>query len=168
MTRHQRILIYGYGNPGRQDDGLGAAFIAKMEDWLRQNPVPGINLDCNYQLNIEDAEHIAHKDLVVFVDASQEDIEDYTFTAINPNDARVEFTMHAVSPAFVVDLCRKMFHRAPDAYLLHIKGYEWDFAEQLSDAATRNLEAAFDFLTEIIQNKKSFDNAIITKQDVTH
>jgi hydrogenase maturation protease len=165
MTRHQRILIYGYGNPGRQDDGLGAAFISKMEEWLKHNPVPGINLDCNYQLNIEDAEHIAHKDLVIFVDASQEEIESFSFSAINPSDARVEFTMHAVSPAFVVDLCRKMFHRAPEAYLLHIKGYEWDFSEVLSELATRNLEAAFNFITGIIKNKQSFDSALLLKQD---
>jgi hydrogenase maturation protease len=167
MTRHQRILIYGYGNPGRQDDGLGAAFISKMEEWLKQNPTPGINLDCNYQLNIEDAEYIAHKDLVVFVDASQEEIESFTFTAIDASDARVEFTMHAVSPAFVVDLCRKMFHRAPEAYLLHIKGYEWDFAEVLSEQAIQNLNAAFDFITGIIKHKQSFESALIKIQDLT-
>jgi hydrogenase maturation protease len=150
MTKYKRILIYGYGNPGRQDDGLGAAFIKKMEAWISANPFTGINLDCNYQLNIEDAEVISGMDLVVFVDASQEEIEDFSFTRVDASSARVEFSMHAVSPAFVVDLCKKMFHDTPVTYLLHIKGVEWDFKEELSKTAEENLEKAFAFLTSEI------------------
>jgi hydrogenase maturation protease len=150
MTKFKRVLIYGYGNPGRQDDGLGAAFIQKMEEWISTNPSTGINLDCNYQLNIEDAEVISGMDLVVFVDASQEEIEDFSFTRVDASSARVEFSMHAVSPAFVVDLCKKMFHDAPDTYLLHIKGSQWDFKEELSKTAVENLEKAFTFLTNKI------------------
>jgi hydrogenase maturation protease len=165
MTRNKRILIYGYGNPGRQDDGLGAAFIEKLEAWLKIHPVAGLNLDCNYQLNIEDAELIAHKDLVIFVDASQEDIQHYCFTQVDPSDARVEFTMHAVSPAFVVDLCRKMYHHAPDTYLLHIKGYEWDFVEQLSDKAKLNLEHAFNFFIKKLTEMISIEDAVFQRTD---
>jgi len=150
MTKFKRVLIYGYGNPGRQDDGLGAAFIQKMEEWISANPSTGINLDCNYQLNIEDAEVISGMDLVVFVDASQEEIEDFSFTRVDASSARVEFSMHAVSPAFVVDLCKKMFHDAPVTYLLHIKGSQWDFKEELSETAVVNLEKAFTFLTNKI------------------
>ena len=29
------ILIYGCGNPGRQDDGLGPALVAELEAWAR-------------------------------------------------------------------------------------------------------------------------------------
>ena len=150
MTSAKKILIYGYGNPGRQDDGLGAAFIRKMEDWIADNQENNIQLDCNYQLNIEDAELISGKDMVVFVDATIEEIDDFSYTWINPDPARVEFSMHAVSPAFVVDLCRKMFGKAPDSYLLHIKGYEWDFKEELTTEASLNLEKAFTFLSQRI------------------
>ncbi len=165
MTRHKRILIYGYGNPGRQDDGLGAAFIEKLEAWLKIHPVAGVNLDCNYQLNIEDAELIAHKDLVIFVDASQEDIKHFSFTQVDPSDARVEFTMHAVSPAFVVDLCKKMYHRAPETYLLHIKGHEWDFVEKLSDKAQHNLELAFSFFIKRLAEMISIEDAVSQRTD---
>ncbi len=141
-------LVYGYGNPGRQDDGLGAAFIQKMERWIQQEERNEFVTDCNYQLNIEDAELISTVDRVIFVDASIEPIETFAFTSIDPDPARVEFSMHAVSPAFVVDLCRKMFGKAPEAWLLHIKGYEWDFKEELSLTASENLNEAFTFLTQ--------------------
>ncbi len=148
MEQKPQILIFGYGNPGRQDDGLGAAFIARMEEWLKVHPNEHIHLDTNYQLNIEDAEQISTYDKVLFVDASLEPIEGFNITKVLPSEAKVEFTMHAVSPAFVLDLCQKIFHRTPETYLLHIKGYEWEFIEQLTDEARANLDAAFAYVSE--------------------
>jgi hydrogenase maturation protease len=31
MTARRRVLVLGYGNPGRQDDGLGPAAVAEIE-----------------------------------------------------------------------------------------------------------------------------------------
>ena len=147
------VLIFGYGNPGRQDDGLGAAFIEKMELWLKEMKWSDIELDTNYQLNIEDAEQIAGYDVVYFVDATIEPIEQYSLTKVEPSDAKVEFTMHAVSPAFVLDLCRKLFGKAPETWLLHLKGYEWEFEEKLSTKASQNLEAALLFFQHHLLQK---------------
>lgn len=155
MVQKPQILIFGYGNPGRQDDGLGAAFIARMEEWLKVHPNENIHLDTNYQLNIEDAEQISAYDTVLFVDASLEPIDGFSITQVLPSEAKVEFTMHAVSPAFVLDLCQKIFQRTPETYLLHIKGYEWEFSEQLSDEARANLDAAFDYIAgKLMQSQK--------------
>jgi hydrogenase maturation protease len=146
MAVQNKILIYGYGNPGRQDDGLGAAFIQHMEQWLAQNPDADVSLDCNYQLNIEDAEIISTFDTVLFVDASQEDIENFEISMVDPSASRIEFSMHAVSVSFVLDLCRKIFDKAPVAFLLHIKGYKWNFNEKLTSKAQQNLALAFKFV----------------------
>lgn len=146
MTTQKKFLIYGYGNPGREDDGLGAAFIQHMEEWLAENRDASVSLDCNYQLNIEDAEKISAFDTVLFVDASQEDIEHFEITKVDPSASRIEFSMHAVSVSFVVDLCQKMFGRAPVAYLLHIKGYDWTFNEKLTSKAQQNLALALTFV----------------------
>ena len=37
MDKDLRILFYGYGNPGRQDDALGIHFIDQMEIWIKEN-----------------------------------------------------------------------------------------------------------------------------------
>ncbi len=146
MSTQKKLLLYGYGNPGREDDGLGAAFIHHLEEWLAANPDPSVSLDCNYQLNIEDAEKISNFDTVLFVDASQEDIDNFQITKVDPSASRIEFSMHAVSVSFVVDLCQKMFGRAPVAYLLHIKGYDWNFNEKLTSKAQQNLALALKFV----------------------
>lgn len=150
MIHGAKTLVYGYGNPGRQDDGLGAACIKKLEDWLVLHPSDDLKTDTNYQLNIEDAATISEVQKVVFVDASIEDIDNFSFTTVLASDAKVEFSMHAVSPAFVVDLCQKIYGKVPEAFLLHIKGYEWDFKEGLTFEATRNLDEAFVFLQKFL------------------
>ena len=54
-SREKRILVLGYGNPGRQDDGLGPAVAAGIDSlgW------PGVSTLDAYQLNIEDAIDVA-------------------------------------------------------------------------------------------------------------
>ncbi len=157
MSVKDKILVYAYGNPGRQDDGLGAALIKRLDQYLEASPANNIVTDTNYQLNIEDAATVAEASMVIFADASIEDIEAYSFTEVKPNDARVEFSMHAVSPAFVIDLCRKIYGAAPPAYLLHIKGYEWDFREELTDAALANLDKAFAFLINFLRKQNHIE-----------
>jgi hydrogenase maturation protease len=163
MIDPKKILIYGYGNPGRQDDGLGYAFVKLLEESLAAKPIPGLSLDCNYQLNIEDANLIADYDAVIFVDASQEDIEDYLITEVKPSESRIEFSMHAVSVGFVLDLCIKMFGKSPRVFLLHIKGYEWNFNEELTLQAKQNLKLAFNFVSSHLPNLSAFDE-IVRKQ----
>ena len=72
-----KILIYGYGNPGRQDDGLGNAFTNRIQEWVAIEGLHDFHFDSNYQLNIEDAEAISNMDLVIFADASEEEIVKY-------------------------------------------------------------------------------------------
>jgi len=142
-----KILLYGYGNPGRQDDGLGNAFINDIEEWVKKQGLEGFSFDSNYQLNIEDALEISNYDLVIFVDASVEEIEDFCISKVDAS-TKVTFTTHAASPGYVVGLCKKMYNKAPVTLLLHIKGYEWKLDEGLTEKAKQNLEKAIIYFKE--------------------
>jgi hydrogenase maturation protease len=146
-----QILIYGYGNPGREDDGLGIELVKRLEEWSVDSGISGLEFDSNYQLNIEDAEAIATKDLVVFVDASTEEIEDFILTEVN-GESEVSFTTHAASPGYIVKLCSDLFGKCPEVFLLHIKGYQWEFREGMSEKAEINLQKAFDFMKDYLLN----------------
>ncbi|MFW5770323.1 MAG: Ni/Fe hydrogenase, partial [Spirochaetota bacterium] len=79
-------MIYGYGNPGRQDDGVGNAVVDELEGFIRERYIPGVSFDSNYQLNIEDATVIYGKDLVIFVDATTEvEVEHFKVTRVQPD-----------------------------------------------------------------------------------
>lgn len=156
MTEGKKTLIYGYGNPGRQDDGLGNEFVEIIDRWIVLEGVEGVYTDSNYQLNIEDSDTISSADIVVFVDATIEEIDDFYINKVEPSEAKVEFSMHAVSPAFVVNLCNEIYGKYPECYLIHIKGYEWDFAEGLTDKAKENLNKAIDFVKGRILEGRNF------------
>ena len=53
-----RTLVLGFGNPGRLDDGLGPAVV----EALRAYELPGVTMDADYQLRVEDAAEIAGYD----------------------------------------------------------------------------------------------------------
>ena len=148
----KKVLVYGYGNLGRKDDGLGVMCAEAIEKWAEEEKLDWLDVDTNYQLNIEDADTISGYDEVYFVDASLEEIDNVEITEVDPSDAKIEFSMHAVSPSYVLHLCQKIFNKAPKTYLIHIKGYEWDFVEGLTPKAQENLEQAINWLQE--QNKK--------------
>ena len=146
----QKVLIYGYGNIGRKDDGLGILAANTIEAWAKAKGLVWLDVETNYQLNIEDAEIISNYDVVYFVDASLEAIEDVSITQVLPDSNKIEFSMHAISPAYVLKLCRDMFGKSPKTYLMHIKGYEWDFVEGLSEQAKRTLVSCVEGLKEEI------------------
>jgi hydrogenase maturation protease len=154
LTVSPKILIYGYGNPGRQDDGLGISVVERIEKWIRKHKLDFVKTDCNYQLNIEDAAEIADKELVIFIDASKEDINDFLITAVEPSN-KIQFTSHSISPSYLLNLCNVIYNKSPDVYLLHIKGYKWEFLETMTDEARRNLDKSYNFLKKFIMNSIS-------------
>lgn len=148
---HQKpsILVYGYGNPGRQDDGAGVLLAEELDKWIAERKLTDVHTDTNYQLNLEDAATVSRYDLVIFADASQGELDDFRMDRLT-GSGQVEFTMHAVSPAFILHLSKEVFNREPEAYLLHIKGYEWEFMAGMTEKAKINLRNALHFVEDFI------------------
>ena len=161
-SNNKKILFYGYGNPGRQDDALGIRFIEQMETWVEENGYNNIFFDSNYQLNIEDADTISGYDIVFFVDASMEQLEGFDISEVEFSNAQVEFTMHAISPGVVLSLCKQIYNKVPQTYLIHIKGFEWEleFDKGLTPKAEENLQEVLKFMQEkvpeIMENSTDF------------
>lgn len=156
MREFFQILVYGYGNPGRRDDGLGPELVNILEEWAKKENIAGIAFDSNYQLNIEDAEIISRYDIVIFADASMEEIGDFRLTRLT-GESGVTYTTHAASPGYIVRLCDELFNRRPKAFLLHIKGFEWEFRDGLSVKARENLNAAANFVRQGLVRPALFD-----------
>jgi len=140
------VLVLGYGNPGRQDDGLGPCIAETVAGW----ELPGVRADTDFQLNIEYAADIAEVDAVIFADAARTGAEPYLFERVHPA-REIAFTTHALDPASLVALCRDVYHREPAAFLLGVRGHEFEFQEGLAPAAKTNLDKALRFLKELLQ-----------------
>jgi hydrogenase maturation protease len=144
-------LIYGIGNVGRQDDGLGWAFI----DWLEAEALcPKAEIQRHYQLHLEDADLISHKKRVLFVDATKDaSVTSYALERAEPK-MDFSFTSHAISIPAIMATCQRCFERLPDVYVLAIRGYEWELKMGLTQEATHNLNDATAYLA-MRQNVKT-------------
>lgn len=139
-----RLLFLCYGNPGRLDDGLGAAFAEAFE------APEGVDVEADYQLAIEDAEALSRYRQVVFVDAAASGAEPFGFDRVDTGGAMLSFSSHSVSPAALLALAHRLFGAETQGYTLAIRGYEFDdFGERLSAGARRNLRAALDFAARL-------------------
>ncbi len=165
MSKNKKILIYGYGNPGRQDDGLGSALIDIAREWVKKENLRLVTLDDNFQLQVDDVTLMIDKDLVIFVDASREEkILDYHLSPVLA-DTQANYSMHAISPGFLLALYHKLYDDYPPVHLLQIRGYEWEMSETITPAACHNLEKAWTELRNIIRNPDLLtDDQIIFKQ----
>ena len=139
-------LIYGIGNIGRQDDGLGWAFV----DWLQAEGLCSrAEMQRNYQLLIEDAELISNKERVLFVDATR-DVSVASFTlerAVPKMD--FSFTSHAVSIPAIMATCQQCFDRLPLVHVLAIRGFEFELEIGLTRVAQQNLDDATAYLSSL-------------------
>lgn len=136
-----RGLILAAGNPARQDDGLGPAAAAALED------LHGVVVDCGYQFNVEDAGAVATSSWVVFVDAFVGEGDDpWRLEPVTAAES-TGYTSHAVDPAQVVALADEIYGVDIPAYTLGIRGYSFEmFEEGLTRRAQKNLDEAVEFL----------------------
>ena len=136
---HQDCLIYGIGNIGREDDGLGWAFI----DWLENSGAcKNAELTRHYQLQLEDADLISKKRRVLFVDATKaESVDDICLEHVKPR-MDTSFTSHSVSVPTILATCQTCFNTLPEVQLLTIKGYAWELKTGLTASAEHNLGEA--------------------------
>ncbi len=136
-------LVYGIGNLGRQDDGLGWAFVDEVEE---QGLCARAQLVRGYQLQLEDADLLARVRRVLFVDSTKDTAVD-SFELQRP-EPRLDFsfTSHALSVPSVLATCQQCFDYVPDCLVLAIRGYEWELSVGLTPAAQGNLAAATAFL----------------------
>jgi hypothetical protein len=62
----------------------------------------------------------------------------------------IEFTSHVVRPEAILAIASQCYGASPQAFVLAIRGYEFEFVEALTPGATENLHAALAMLTERI------------------
>lgn len=147
-TPASNVLVIGYGNPGRLDDGLGPAFAEEVEALQ----LPNVKVESDYQLILEDAALLAEVDIVLFADASVNATAPFDCRKVKPADA-VSFTSHSVSPGQVLHLAQALFKVATEAYVLGIRGYEFnEYMERMSDRAKANLGEAVQFFRDAAEN----------------
>ena len=131
------LLIIGYGNTLRQDDGVGPRVAERIEALH----LPGVRTLICDQLSPEHAEAIAHARVTVFVDAVVGAPRHVRLKPVKPG-ATTQLMTHAAEPGTMLALARDVYGRSPQAWLLPIPALRMGFGQNISVTARRGIEDA--------------------------
>ncbi len=142
-----RLVVFACGNVSRGDDGLGPLLLARVEalrlDWLTAVE--------DYQLNIEHALDLDGADLALFIDAGVGTPAPYSFSEAAA-DCALSHSTHALEPPAVLATFARITGRAPPpAFVLTIRGTQFELGAALSSEASVHLERAWRFTGELLE-----------------
>jgi hydrogenase maturation protease len=166
MMTMQKILILGYGNVDRQDDGIAWHVLCALAARL-ERPVPeiagegfeatGQNPELVFipQLVPEMSETLAEYDLVCFIDAHTGNIAaDLAFEEIQGSYKSAPFTHH-MTPQTCLSLAGTLFGNQPRGFLTTVRGYEFQFTPTLSTRSAALADQAAGLIMDWLASRAS-------------
>jgi len=142
-----RLVVFGWGNDARGDDGLGPLLLARVA-YARWPDVTTIE---DFQLQIEHALDLDGADLALFLDASVAAPHPFTFREIEMRRDASHAT-HALTPEALLEVSARALGRAPPpSFMLAVRGERFELGEPLSAQAAARLEAAWAFLQGLMR-----------------
>jgi hydrogenase maturation protease len=153
-----RTLIVGYGNPDRQDDGAAWHALYRLADRLERPLPPGPeegfipedeepDLWFVLQLTPEMAETFAQYERILFIDAHTGQVPHDLLLQPVAQVATASSLTHHLSPAACMALVKAIYFRSPQAALLTIRGYSFQFSREM----TRETDALVTQAVEMVQ-----------------
>jgi len=140
---HIPILIFAIGNESRGDDALAPLLVRSLEGRAETAGLAErVELIEDYQLQVEHVTDLIGRNAVLFVDADVSCAEPFHFSAIIA-EKDSSYTSHVMTPFALLHTYRQVYGiDAPPAFLLRIRGYDFELGNPPSELAAANLEAA--------------------------
>ncbi len=135
------LLVIGYGNDLRRDDGAGRV----VADSIEEKALPGVTVLSVSQLTPELALEIAGKERVVFVDASV-DAAALRTEAVGPGEAAGGVMTHHGDPASLLSLVATVGPVPGEAIVVSIPATDLALGFDLSPATARAVAEAIDLI----------------------
>ena len=164
------ILLIGYGNPDREDDGvawhilravavkLGLPAPDSYEDEFPTNEL--IDFAFNLQLTPELAEDVSAYQYVCFIDAHTGNIpEPVRLIDVESEFQRSPFTHH-LTPQSLLSICETVYSKTPNAALLSVRGYRFLFTRELSEETEELVPQAVELTMNWLNEKNIVEPAI--------
>ena len=159
----KKLLILGYGNPDREDDGVAwhilRALVIKLglvppESYEDEFPESAqVDFDFQLQLTPEMAEDIAPYPYVCFIDAHTGNIrEPVRLIDVESEFQNSPFTHH-LTPQSLISMCETIYGKRPDAALLSILGHRFLFTRELSQDTAQLVPQAVELIWDWMSDR---------------
>jgi len=152
-----RILIIGYGNPLRGDDGIGwhAANVLRKE--LTSETIRVLSVQ---QLAPELAEEVSAADYTIFIDADSGPLpKQITITNLKPDPLLQKPFHHHMTPELLLSYAESIYGRVSQGILFSVTGNSFEFNEQLSKPFQVTLKQLLDRIRSLIHTLNSESSA---------
>ena len=131
-----RVLIIGYGNPLRCDDGLAWRAI----ETLSQSGLPSdVELLTRHQLTPELAFLASQAETVLFLDSGVSTQESGIRCEPVAPATQVTIFSHEFPPATILALAKELYGKAPQAFMVSLRGECFHHGETLSPGVLEGL-----------------------------
>jgi hydrogenase maturation protease len=143
-----RILILGYGNPLRSDDGLGWQVAVEL---FRANRSPEVEILPCHQLTPDLAPAVSRVETVIFIDCAQGGNPGEMCCQEVRSDFGVTTLTHHLTPAALLAMSSELFGACPRACLLSIQGESYEHGDSFSAPVANRLDDLRAKLRELIR-----------------
>jgi hydrogenase maturation protease len=156
-----KVLILGYGNIDRQDDGVAWHILVEVMKRLGVTPpnleedeMPVTSGDYEFQFHLqltpELADELGSFDKAVFIDAHTGAVpEEIHEEVVTPHYQSSPFTHH-MTTSTLLSLCKVIHKKYPLTLLVSVRGYEFLFTRSLSQRTQNLVEEAASRIIEWI------------------
>lgn len=144
-SNNPALTVLAWGNISRGDDGAGPLLAEKIQEL---DPA-GLVLQEDLQLNIEHVMDLHSQTPVLFIDASCKPSHGFYLEKISA-EPDSSISTHSVSPVALLHLFEKTNgDTAPEAFMLHISGKEFELGMSVSPHTQSALDLAWRFLQDL-------------------
>lgn len=154
------VLVVGYGNPLRSDDGVGPVVAQRLVADAR---LPGADIRAEHQLTPELALDASRSSLVVLVDAAEGSPPGEVasrWVAGGGADAQAGPPLtHHLDPASLLGLSRELFGTAPPLVVVSVGTATTDVGEGLSPAVADAVGRAADAVVALVVEHRAREGA---------
>jgi hydrogenase maturation protease len=128
--------IVGYGNRERRDDGVGPILVERLKRFF--GPAKGVDFLAVPQLTADLVEVLKNAARILFIDAALDDAaHPRSWCRVVPDARRLPCMTHHVQPSHLLGLLEMLYRRSVFAWLISVRGSDFDYGEGLSPKAAR-------------------------------
>lgn len=152
------VLVIGYGNSLRQDDGLGWHVAEQLAvDFAHQ---PAVRIEVSHQLTPELAEPISRAERVLFIDVDMRLAPGaLQLDPLTPNRPATQPSTHHVDAGWLLTLAERLFGQRPaEAVMLHLGPAGLDHGEALTPLGEGTRLAALAAATRWIERGRGTED----------
>lgn len=152
----KEVLLVGYGNILRGDDGLGP-FVAESFERSKWPLSTRIHVMSLPQLDLSMVAQLHDADVVIFVDVRQDDAKELLLIErlIAPHDGSAQsacgtHSSHCTGIPALLAITAKWYGKAPLCYLVQPKGFDFSMGAPISEKGLQAGEQARQAIHELL------------------